>query len=256
MSNNKNKKRVYSKPVVEKPVEKIKKQVEKVIETKPIESIDPEVTEARPIDPEVFETKLFVEEEPEELTVEEINEELRERHQNFDAEAELEKALHEEMNTKELGVDTTTELQKNLEQAGLQFDETPEPEKKVELVKGDELTEKLKKLQTKIEDFKTIQVVPSSPEPESELMYTLTPEQEEEGAKAVADMVDAQIFAELKALAPKNKIEGEYFLTEKQADDEKRSISSKLLKDKILDSLSQHDLRHFRRTGQMPKNKN
>ena len=61
-------KRVYSKPtkVIKPKEEKIDEQVE-------------EVVEVRPIDPEVFETKLFVEEEPEQLTVQEINEELQDR---------------------------------------------------------------------------------------------------------------------------------------------------------------------------------
>jgi hypothetical protein len=235
MSNNKNKKRVYSKPKVEKPVEeKIEEQVE-------------EVTEAKPVDPEVFETKLFVPDEPEEvifsapvpdelgeitelpveepvvekLTVEQINEEIKETHLNFDAQAELEKVLQKEMGGEQLGVDAQAELKKELEEVN-----------------------------TKIEEFQTIQVEPIVPEPES--MYTLTKEQEEEGAQAVAEMVDAQILAELKALAPE-KIHGEYFLTEKQAHEEVKALSPEGSKDKTLDTLSNAELRHFRRTGQLPR---
>jgi hypothetical protein len=237
MSNNKNKKRVYSKPVVEKPVEEtIEDQVE-------------EVTEAKAIDPEVFETKLFVEEQPEEvifsapvpnelgevteLPVEEIKiephvegeklAEVLEKYHNVDAVAELEKVLQSE-GADQLGVDAEVELK-----------------------------EKLEEVNSKIEEFQTIQVEPIVPEVEPEEMYTLTPEQEEEGAKAVADMVDAQILEELKALAPEEKIHGEYFFTEKQAHNEVKALSPEPLKDKELDTLSNAELRHFRRTGQMPK---
>ena len=258
-------KRVYSKPtkVIKPKEEKIDEQVE-------------EVVEVRPIDPEVFETKLFVEEEPEQLTVQEINEELHETHQNFDAVAEIEKAIHAEIGGESYGIDAEAEINKELQQPEFTFDclkeeihlpacdsasgveaeiETlPEPEKEIELVKGNELTEKLKEIQTKIEEFQTIQVVPASPEPE--LIYTLTKEQEEEGAKAVADMVNNSILEDLKELGKEDvteKIHGEYFFTEKQAHEEIKAISPEPLKDKELDNLSNAELRHFRRTGQMPK---
>ena len=257
MSNNKQTKGVYSKPKVKKPVEKIEEQVESNL-------IDPEIAEAHPIDLEVFETKLFVEEEPEEINIEPHVEgekiaEVLEKYHNIDAQAEIETLLEEE------------------------------PEEEVELVKDDKLTKQLEELQSKIEKFQTIQVVPASPEPtgleysedyhldlnaektlvdksfeEPESMYTLTEEQEEEGAQAVADVVNNQIIEELKALGyePKESVtekieekhlliekqakdEGEYFLTEKQAE-EVKPLS-------LLDGLSQHDLRHFHRTGQMPK---
>ena len=57
----------------------------------------------------------------------------------------------------------------------------------------------------------------------------LTEEQIEEGAQVVADMVNDQIINELKALAPEPP------------------------KQKTLASLSNAELRHFRRTGQMPR---
>jgi len=194
--NTKNNKKVYSKPVAEKPKEEI------------IEQQTEEITESHSIDSEVFETKLFVPEDEiwiEKPSLDELQEEL----------------------TKQLA--------------------TPEPEKTTEeFVKDNELKEKLEELKTKFEEFQTVQVEPIIPEPEIE--YTLTPEQEKEGAQAVADMVNNQIIEELKALnyVPKEsvteKINGEYFLTEKQANPEK-----------TLESLSQHELRHFHRTGQMPK---
>ena len=239
----KNNKRVYSKPVVQKPKEKIiKEQVED-------NSIDPEIIEAKPVDPEVFETKLFVEEEPEEIKFEPHVEgkkvaEVLENYHNVDAVAEIEKALHKEMGGEQLGVDAEAELTKQLESAGaeIEFDEVPEPEKKIELIKGDKLTEKLKEVNKKIEEFQTVKVVPVAPEPEP--MYTLTKEQEEEGVQAVADMVNNQIIEELKELGyePKESVtenfKEEYLLTEKQSID---------------DSLSQHELRHFKRTDQLPK---
>ena len=135
----KNSKRVYSKPIVQKPKEEI------------IEEQAEEITEARPVDPEVFETKLFVPEEPEEFVEISGEEELVD-------EPEIEPAA---VPTAQ-GVDAAA----------------PEPEKQTELVKGDELKEKLEEIKTKIEEFQTIQVTPASPEPEP--MYTLTKEQEEE----------------------------------------------------------------------------
>lgn len=206
MSNNKSKKRVYSKPVVKKPVEKIEEQVEVVkefIEEFPefASEVQEEIVPA--IDPEVFETKLFVEEEPENVI--------------FSPPA-----------PDELG----------------EISELP--------LESDELKEKLEEVNTKIEEFQTIQVEPIIPEVEPELIYTLTKEQEEEGAKAIAEMVEGQILAELKALAPE-KIHGEYFLTEKQAHDEVKALSPEPLKNKTLDTLSNAELRHFRRTGQMPR---
>jgi hypothetical protein len=261
MSNNKNKKRVYSKPVVEQPKEEaIEEQVD-------------EVTEAKPVDPEVFETKLFVEEQPEEFIeisgeeelVEEpeiVPEELTVYH-SIDAEAEMTKMLQAEMGGESQGVDAVEEFRKMV-QAELEKPLTdeeltkespaPEPEKITEeFVKGDELTEKLEEIKTKIEEFQTIQVVPAAPEPEP--MYTLTPEQEEEGAKAIAEMVEQQILQELreKALPAEPKIHGEYFLTEKQAHEVVKALSPEPEKDKELKTLSQHDLRHFHRTGQLPK---
>lgn len=268
MSDNKNKKRVYSKPIVEEPKEEL---IEEQIE----------VTEAKPIDPEVFETKLFVEEEPEEIKIEAHVEgekivEVLETNHNVDAVEEFRKMVQ-------------TELEKPLTDEELTKESpAPEPEKTTEeFVKGDELTKKLEELKTKIEEFQTIQVIPEStgleysedyhPDPNVERTlvdksygedsqkaditgsesgpfgYVLTKEQEEEGAKAVAEMVNAQILAELKALAPEPKLQGEYFFTEKQAKEEVKALSPEPSKDNALDSLSQHDLRHFHRTGQMPK---
>jgi hypothetical protein len=193
----KNNKRVYSKPVVQKPKkEKIEEQL-KV-------TVDPEVTESHPIDPEVFETKLFVEEEPEEIKIEPHVEgeklaEVLEKYHNIDAQAEIETLLEEEL------------------------------EKQTELVKDDELKEKLEEIKTNIEEFQTIQVIPVSPELEPEPIYTLTPEQEEEGAKVIAEMVNNSILEDLKALA------------------------SEPPKERTLASLSNNELRYFHRTGQMPK---
>ncbi|MFA5207213.1 MAG: hypothetical protein WC428_00785 [Candidatus Paceibacterota bacterium] len=59
--------------------------------------------------------------------------------------------------------------------------------------------------------------------------YFLTEKQIEEGAQIVADMVNDQILNELKALAPEPP------------------------KAKTLASLSNAELRHFHRTGQMPR---
>jgi hypothetical protein len=248
MSNNKNKKRVYSKPTVEQPKEEL------------IEEQAEEITEAKAIDPEVFETKLFVEEEPEEVIFtapvpdelgevtefpigepvaevptaqgveyaedvegdykglvlethvdgEKVTEVLEQNH-NVDAVEEFRKMVQAELE-KPLGVDAEEELSKNLQQecAGQNADGTP---------------------------------------------YTLTPEQEEEGAKVIAEMVEEQILQELKekALPAEPKIHGEYFFTEKQAKEEVKALSPEPEKDKTLDTLSQHELRHFHRTGQMPK---
>jgi hypothetical protein len=193
----KNNKKVYSKPVVQKPKEEIIKEEIKN------NSIDPEVTEAKPLDPAVFETKLFVEEQPEEVI--------------FSAPVPDELGEIKEIPT--------------LENEGEIFGEDviPPNGEPLEEVKNNELTEKLKEVNKKIEEFQTIKIVPASPEPEPESMYTLTKEQEEEGAQAVADMVNEQILRELKEL---------------------KSVPLKI---RTVESLSQHELRHFQRTGQMPK---
>jgi len=239
----KNVKKVYSKPIVQKPKEEvIKKQVE-VIKEEQVE----EIVEAKPVDPAVFETKLFVEEKSEEFVEISGEEKLVEEpvtvvssSMGVDVEAEMTKTIQVEMGGKSYGIDAVEEIRKKYT--------TPEPEKKV------------KEVNKKIEEFQTIQVVPVTPEPEPEPMYTLTPEQEEEGAQAVAEMVDKQILAELKELTleqPKDnvskEVEGEYLLTEKQAKDKAITFSPEFSKEKIFDTLSQHDLRHFKRTDQMPK---
>jgi hypothetical protein len=197
---NKQTRRVYSKPNVEKPKEEL---IEEQIE----------VTEAKPIDPEVFETKLFVPEdeisteepslgEPEEpTTVEQINKEIYETHQNFDAEAELTKALQTEIGSESQGVDVVEEFRKLVQ---------TELEKPLSVDAEEELTKQ-------------------SPASKLESMYILTEEQEKEGAQMIAEMVNNQIIENLKRFVPKE------------------------LDPRKLETLSQHDLRHFHRTGQMPK---
>ena len=241
-------KRVYSKPVVQKPKEEvIKEQVEKVNQEQ-IEnnSIAPEVIEAKPVDPAVFETKLFVEEEPEEII--------------FSAPVPDELGEIKEIPTLENEAKIFGE------------DVIPPNDEPLEEVKNSELREKLKEVNKKFENFQTVKVVPVVPEPEPESMYTLTKKQEEEGAQAVADVVNNQIIEELKTLGYESKesatkkIEGEYLLTNKQAKDEGEylltdkqakdkaiALFPELSKEKINDSLSQHDLRHFKRTDQLPK---
>ena len=68
-------------------------------------------------------------------------------------------------------------------------------------------------------------------EPES--MYTLTPEQEEEGAQVIADMVNEQILNDVREM---QKLPDVFPVVERA----KESYSNK-------------DFRHFQRTGQMPK---
>jgi hypothetical protein len=203
--NTKNSKGIDSKPIVQKPKEEvIKKQVEKVNEEQiKNNSIDPEVTEAKPLDPAVFETKLFVEEQPEEVI--------------FSAPVPDELGKIKEIPTLENEAEIFGE------------DVIPPNGEPLEEVKNNELTEKLNEVSKKIEEFQTVQVVPTSPEPES--MYTLTKEQEEEGAKAVADMINEQILKELKEL---------------------RALISKRPKIVKLGSLNQREVRYFKRTGQMP----
>jgi hypothetical protein len=220
MSNNKTKKKVYSKPIVKKPVEeKIEEQVE-------------EVTEAKAIDPEVFETKLFVEEEPEEFVEISGEEELIEMPEQ---KKEVELVKDEVVVPKEINFEFKedyffgTPSERTDKQTEIEMIPEEEPEKQTELIKGDELKEKLEEIKTKIEEFQTIQVVPVSPELEPEPMYTLTPEQEEKGAKVIAEMVNNSILEDLKALA------------------------SEPPKERTLASLSNNELRYFHRTGQMPK---
>ena len=220
MSNNKTKKKVYSKPIVKKPVEeKIEEQVE-------------EVTEAKAIDPEVFETKLFVEEEPEEFVEISGEEELIEMPEQ---KKEVELVKDEVVVPKEINFEFKedyffgTPSERTDKQTEIEMIPEEEPEKQTELIKGDELKEKLEEIKTKIEEFQTIQVVPVSPELEPEPIYTLTPEQEEEGAKVIAEMVNNEILAELKVLA------------------------SEPPKERTLASLSNNELRYFHRTGKIPR---
>jgi len=211
---NKKSKRVYSKPKqVEKPVEeKIEEQVEEITEVQPMV-----------IDPAVFETKLFVEEEPEEFVEITGEEEIVEEPEEIKIEQHIEGEKLADVLEANHNIDAVAELEKVLEAAQADVELVESTEETI-IIAEDEVKEELQNLEFSAEE--SIQISETS---ESESMYTLTEEQEEEGAKAIADMVNNSILKELKALAPEPP------------------------KMKSLASLSNAELRHFRRTGQMPK---
>lgn len=190
MSNKKNKEKVYSKPEVEKPVEE---KIEK-------ESMNIELAEA-PKTEHIEETEDFVEEpapttEPE-VSVEEVI---------FTIPAPDESGEIKEFPDANI-------LENHVE--GEKLAEVLEAHHNVDAVE-----EFRKMVQAELEK-------PLGVDAEEELIFTK--EQEEEGAKVIAEMVETQILKELKTLATEPP------------------------KQRILESLSGAELKHFYRTGQMPK---
>jgi hypothetical protein len=227
MSNNKNKKRVYSKPVVEKPVEE------------KIEEITEEVIEAKAVDPEVFETKLFVEEEPEEFVEITGEEEIVEEPEEIKIEQHIEGEKLAEVLEANHNIDAVAELEKVLQsegadQLGVEYSEDFKPEDHPDAITLESHTESCVCEEPCTEPCTC--VAPTLEEQPNqgcidtpELEDILTPEQEEEGAQVIADMVNNSILEELKALAPEPPAQ------------------------KTIASLSNAELRHFHRTGQMPR---
>ncbi len=245
MSNNKDKKRVYSKPKVEEPVEKIvEKEVISVELTKApeIEPIE-EVKECPESTSEVAEesndighvpTGVAAEEQPEYIKIEEQPDtivleahidgeklaetlntiaETVEAHQNVDAVEEFRKKVQAELE-KPLGVDAEEELTKQLAASSIAED------KKTEQLSLETIKEEAEKIIEEHFGEGAVDALKKFAEADVNKEHISTPEE-------VQEFLEKFHNNKTSAIEPP--------------------------KQKSLESLSNAELRHFRRTGQMPR---
>jgi len=249
----KNNKRVYSKPIVKKPVEKIEEQIEK---TAPV-AIDPEVFDIKPAADYTAQAEPMTVQpyKVEPMTVGEIKESLEKNH-NVDAEAELNKMLEDEQ--AELNRMSEVEIVKVLEknhnvdaQAELEADVTFDQlnNKEINFPANNTFNKQVEIEILPRENTGLVYAEDYHPDPNVE--RTLRDKDIFFKSPVIENSGTTINYIDMSNVSP--KIQGEYSLVEKQANGEMKIISSESSKQKTLDSLSQHDLRHFQRTGQMPK---